>query len=81
MENLNHLIGRIEGCINEIIDENEERSSSNENLLERLNICNIQRSIEEIREQSTTLNKLEKEGSIKIVGANYCVESGAVTWL
>lgn len=81
MENLNHLIGRFEGCINEIIDEKEERSSSNENLLERLNICNIQRSIEEIREQSTTLNKLEKEGSIKIVGANYCVESGAVTWL
>lgn len=81
MENLNHLIGHFEGCINEIIEENEERSSANEDLLERLNICNIQKSITQIREQSSTLNKMEKEGSIKIVGANYCVKSGEVSWL
>lgn len=81
MENLNHLISRFEDCINEIIDENEERSSANEDLLERLNICNIERSIKEIRLQSSTLNKMEQEGNIKIVGANYCVKSGAVTWL
>lgn len=81
MENLNHLIGHFEGCINEIIDENEERSSYNEDLLERLNVCNIQRAIKEIRQQSSTLNKMEQEGSIKIVGANYCVKSGAVSWL
>jgi carbonic anhydrase len=81
MENLNHLIGHFEDCINEIINENEERSSYNEDLLERLNVCNIQRTIKEIRQQSSTLNKMEQEGSIKIVGANYCVESGAVNWL
>lgn len=81
MGNLSHLIGHFEGCINEIINENEERSSYNEDLLERLNVCNIQRTIKEIRQQSSTLNKMEQEGSIKIVGANYCVESGAVKWL
>ena len=81
MENLNHLIGHFDTCIDEIINENEERSSSNENLLERLNVCNIQSTIKEIRVQSSTLNKMEGEGSIKIVGANYCVESGNVTWL
>ncbi len=81
MENLNHLISNFEDCINEVIYEGEERSSSNEDLLERLNVCNIQRTIAQIRAQSETLRNLEKEGSIKIVGANYCVESGVVTWL
>lgn len=81
MENLNHLIGRFQSCIDDVIDENEERSSSNEDLLERLNICNIKRTIVEIRQQSVTLNTMEEEGKIKIIGANYCVQSGTVTWL
>lgn len=81
MENLNHLIGRFDNCINHVIKEDEERSSSNDDLLERLNICNIQNAISEIRKQSSTLSKMEEEGKIKIVGANYCVESGVVTWL
>lgn len=80
MENLNHLIGRFENCITRVINENEIRSSENESLLERLNVCNIQRTIEEIRNESSTLNAMEREGSIKIIGANYCVESGEVTW-
>ena len=81
MENLNHLINHFEGCINEVISENEERSSSNEGLLERLNVCNIRKTIADIRAQSSTLSQLEKDGKIKIVGANYCVDSGVVTWL
>lgn len=81
MENLDHLISNFEDCINEVIYEGEERSSANEDLLERLNVCNIQRSIAQIRAQSETLRTMEKEGSIKIIGANYCVESGVVTWL
>ena len=81
MENLNHLISNFEDCINEVIYEGEERSSANEDLLERLNVCNIQRTIAQIRAQSETLRTMEQEGSIKIIGANYCVESGVVTWL
>ena len=81
MENLNQLIGKFDGCINHVIQEGEERSSSNEDLLERLNVCNIKHTTAEIRKQSSTLSKMEEEGSIKIVGANYCVESGVVTWI
>ncbi|SFI93453.1 carbonic anhydrase [Kaistella treverensis] len=81
MENLNHLVGHFQGCIDGLIKEGEERSSSNSDLLERLNVCNIRKTMEDIRQQSTTLNQLEKSGNIKIVGANYCVESGVVTWL
>lgn len=81
MENLNQLIGKFDGCINHVIRDGEERSSSNEDLLERLNVCNIKHTIAEIRKQSSTLSKMEEQGSIKIVGANYCVESGVVTWI
>lgn len=81
MDNLNHLIYHFEPCIHEIINEGEERSSKNEALLERLNLCNIKRTIEDIRHQSSTLRALEKEGKIKIIGANYDVKTGVVTWL
>ena len=81
MDNLNHLIYHFDDCINDIIKDGEERSSKNEDLLERLNACNIKKTISDIRHQSSTLRTMEKEGKIKIVGANYCVESGVVTWL
>ena len=81
MDNLNHLIYHFEPCIQEIIKEGEERSSKNEDLLDRLTLCNIKKTIEDIRHQSSTLRNLEKEGKIKIVGANYDVETGVVTWL
>jgi carbonic anhydrase len=49
--------------------------------LERLNQQNVKNAIEDIRKQSSTLKNLEEEGKIKIVGANYDVETGVVTWL
>lgn len=81
MDNLNHLIYHFDPLIQDIIEEGEERSSKNENLLERLNSANIKKTMEDIRHQSSTLRKLEKEGKIKIVGASYDVETGIVHWL
>ena len=81
MDNLNHLINHFDPIIKDIIEEGEERSSKNADLLERLNVANVHKSLADIRHESSTLRKLEKEGKIKIVGANYCVETGVVTWL
>ena len=81
MDNLNHLIGHFNPIINEIIEDGEERSSSNTDLLERLNHHNVKNTIDEIRKQSSTLRNLENEGKIKIIGANYDVETGVVSWL
>lgn len=81
MDNLNHLIYHFDECIENVMEEGEERSSKNEDLLERLNVCNIKRTIEDIRHQSSTLRKMEQDGKIKIIGANYCVESGIVSWI
>lgn len=81
MQNLNHLIHQFDGCVEKIINNGEERSSANEDLLERLNICNINRTMEDIRTGSATLRDMELNGKIKIAGANYCVKSGVVTWI
>jgi carbonic anhydrase len=81
MDNLNHLIGHFDPIIKKIIKDGEERSSKNEDLLERLNHHNVKYAIEDIRKQSSTLKRLEDEGKIKIVGANYDVETGVVAWL
>ena len=81
MDNLNHLIDHFDPIIKNIIQEGEERSSANTDLLERLNHHNVKNAIDDIRKQSTTLRRLEEEGKIKIVGANYDVETGVVTWL
>jgi carbonic anhydrase len=81
MDNLNHLINHFDPIIKEIIEEGEERSSKNSSLLERLNHQNVKSAIEDIRKQSSTLKNLENEGKIKIIGANYDVETGAVSWL
>lgn len=81
MDNLNHLIYRFDPIIKDIIKEGEEKSSKNADLLERLNHHNVKHTIEDIRHQSSTLRKLEKDGKIKIVGANYDVETGIVTFL
>jgi carbonic anhydrase len=81
MDNLNHLIDHFDPIIKTIINEGEERSSANADLLERLNQHNVKNAIDDIRKQSSTLRRLEEEGKIKIVGANYDVETGVVSWL
>jgi len=81
MDNLNHLVGHFDPIIKNIIKEGEESSSGNTDLLERLNHHNVLNAIENIRKQSSTLRKMEQEGKIKIVGANYDVETGVVDFL
>ncbi|MEG0917549.1 MAG: carbonic anhydrase family protein [Myroides sp.] len=81
MDNLNHLVGHFDPIIKNIIKEGEERSSANTDLLERLNHHNVLNALENIRKESSTLRKMEEEGKIKIVGANYDVETGVVDFL
>jgi len=42
---------------------------------------NVSHSIDRIRQESTILNQLEREGAIEIVGAFYSVELGTVTFM
>lgn len=80
-ENLESLVQRFEPYIEQVLETNEIRSSKNLELLERLNHQNILETLREIRRKSPTLRDMESKGEILILGANYCVETGVVSWL
>lgn len=81
MANLSRLVHHFDPCINEIIEEGEERASSNESLLNRLTVKNILKTKDDIRKNSPMLSKMEQDGEIIIAGANYDVETGEVDWI
>ncbi len=78
LNNLSHLVHNFDTCIHEIIKPNEERSSANNDLLERLKHKNIESTIKKIRNESVALREMEEQGAIKIVGANHDLETGVV---
>jgi carbonic anhydrase len=53
----------------------------NDEQIDTVSRLNVSHSIERIRQESTILNQLEKEGAIEIVGAFYSVELGTVTFM
>ena len=75
MGNITALLSKVKPAISEV----EGRTGSIE--VEEVTKSNVLQSIKEIREKSSILADLEKEGKIKIVGAVYNVENGQVTFL
>lgn len=73
--NITALLSKVKPAIKEV----QERTGALE--VEEVTKSNVQQSIMEIREKSTLLADLEKEGKIKIVGAVYHVENGMVSFL
>ncbi len=81
MQNLKHLVHQFDNSLLQVMQDGEERSSKNTDLLNRLMHQNVKDTIETIRKESTTLRELEEQGEIDIVGAIYDVETGKVTFL
>jgi carbonic anhydrase len=81
LENLSHLVYHFDSCVKAVIEPGELRSSSNTQLLEKVTFQNVRQTLEDIRNQSASLSKMEKQGEIMIVGAVYDVETGEVSWL
>jgi carbonic anhydrase len=44
-------------------------------------VCNVQCSIENIRQKSRIVSHLEKEGKLKVIGALYSLETGRVEFI
>lgn len=80
MGHITELISRIEPAIHKtkIIG---KVSSKNKKAVNAIAKTNVQLTINRILHKSTILNELNKEGSIKIVGAYYKVSSGKVELL
>ena len=73
--NITALLSKVKPAIADI----QERDG--EVKVEEVTKANVFQSIKEIRENSSILADLERDGKIKIVGAVYHVEDGQVSYL
>lgn len=80
----NVKLGNLTGLLNKIkpaIEEtqfNGEKSGSNEHYVDAVAKTNVKNTMDDIRKNSEILNKLEKEGKVKIVGSMYNLNGGVV---
>ncbi|WP_145574526.1 carbonic anhydrase [Yersinia alsatica] len=78
--NLTGLLNKIKPAI-ETTQFDGEKSSKNERYVDAVAKNNVKHTIDEIRKNSEIINKLEKEGKIKIVGSMYNLNGGVVEFL
>jgi len=80
-------LGKLTGLLDEIkpaVEATEydgDRSSKNAEFVDMVAANNVRRAMDEIRDESEVLAKLEKEGKIKIVGAIYHLDGGRLEML
>lgn len=76
--NITALLSKIKPAVNQHISSEADLTDSN---IENVVVSNVHNSIKEMRERSSILKEMEENGEIKIVGANYDVSTGKVTFL
>lgn len=76
--NLTALLEKISPAVEEACTQGANCSSADAGFVEKVTRINIKNSIESIRNQSPLIRSLEEDGKIMIVGALYCVATGAV---
>ncbi|CAM3329253.1 MULTISPECIES: carbonic anhydrase [Yersinia] len=78
--NLTGLLAQIKPAI-AATEYSGDRSGNNAAFVDAVAKTNVENTIKTIRERSDILNKLEKEGKIKITGAMYQLDGGAVDFI
>jgi carbonic anhydrase len=78
--NLTAMLSKIKPAVNSIAEPKEAglRNSKNLDFVDNVSKKNVELSIERIREESPVLAEMENNGEIKIVGAMYDINTGAV---
>jgi len=80
MGNLTKLIQKITPAVNAVTEPKDEslRTSKNLNFVDEVSHINVQLMIDRIHAESPILTEMEQSGAIKIIGAMYDVNTGAV---
>ena len=79
--NITTLLAKIKPAIESLKDFKGERSSKNLAYLEAVTKQNVSATIANIRRNSPILKEMEANGELKIVGAEYHMETGKVEFL
>ncbi|WP_053970919.1 carbonic anhydrase family protein [Mangrovimonas sp. ST2L15] len=82
MGNLTKLIEKITPAVKAVKEPSEESMRTSENLefVDSVSEKNVHLTIERIHSESPILDEMEKNGEIKIIGAMYDINTGAVTF-
>jgi len=78
MGNITSLLEKIQPAVNASKDFDGDKTSANPAYLTHVCAENVKVSVHNIRAKSAILNQMEVDGSIKIVGAVYDMETGRV---
>ena len=80
MGNLTKLIEKINPAVNAVTEPKDESQRNSKNLafVDEVSKKNVQLTIDRIHAESPILSEMEKNGEIKIVGAMYDINTGAV---
>lgn len=79
--NITAMLENIKPAIDSLADYTGDKSSANPEFVRQVTERNIEITIKDIRKRSQVINDLEREGKIKIVGALYDMNTGAITFL
>lgn len=79
--NITDMVANIKAAADHLHNYEGEKTSKNEEFLRKVTEENVRITVDDIRERSPILRELETQGHIKIVGAVYDMESGAVRML
>ncbi len=80
MGNLTQVLYKIQPAIEAEKTVKEDRNGSNTSFVNKVTHLNVTMTIERLRKESPIIAALEKEGTIKIVGGMYNVDTGKVTF-
>jgi len=78
--NITALLSKIKPAVKAVKEPKDEslRNSKNTDFVNEVSKKNVEFTLENMREQSTVLTEMEKNGEIKMVGAMYDVSNGSV---
>ena len=82
MGNLTTLLSKIKPAVNAVTEPTDasQRNSGNIEFVNNVAEKNVNLTMDNIRKESPVLEEMEQNGEIKIIGAMYDVNSGAVTF-
>src|SRR4028119_501396 len=80
MGNLTALLTKIRPAVDDENTVTENRNSSNSEFVEKVATINVKRTVKSIMERSPILKEMIEAGEIGIVGGNYDVSNGTVTF-
>ena len=79
--NITAMLKNIQPAIAALSDYEGDKSSKNVDFVNRVTVKNIELTISDIRSGSPIMKEMEDQGQLKMLGALYDMNSGAITFL